>query len=666
MKRGLVVLILLILILPCVTATTVSLNNPTNDAYNLGDKIIPSGYIFADADIDAYLGFSVICENSTFNLQRVAVNMLSGQQLFFPNDFSVPTLTLSSSMTGTCSIQAEIIDSGNNVFAATSTDPFQVTKELNGIFDIEEQMVQIGSSMVLTATVTKLDDTGVTASAEIYFKQNDSKYLIDIVDFDTVLYYVHEATPSTSGRYDLDILVRDIYGNEQLFVDAATFTLVDELYIFFKTLQGSLRPSETLEVFGEVKTILQTPVTEGTVQITLGSDTYTTMLDNGAYEYNLVVPSYIASGTQTVYAEVTDGLGNSGTSNLNINIIAVASEINLTIEDNEVFPGETLKFSAIIFDQAYDLMGGEMGVSLYDPNDELLSVDTALAGEEMELAFPSTAEPGIWHLQMSMDDVTVREIVKIGQLYDLTVTLDNQTILIENTGNMKYKDDIEILFDSGLADYTISKRNSLNVGEILEVNMPDEVPSGIYTVTVGDNVFEEVEVVGGKTRASLDWLYTLILILFIFLLVYMAYKFYIDTKKGGRSIWREILPSKKHIRKRKFQKHSVEIEKIPKKVTGAVKKFKDKLAHESDLKDFRERILKDIKKVEEKEKKFFGSNKKGEFAIPKFEEPKKDIPTKPWPEKAKEKTQPSPEPPTTEKKKEDPPVSGAAGFFSNF
>ncbi len=651
MKRGFIFLILFLLICPIVSAT-ITLNNPSQSAYNLGDKITPTGALFTDVDLEAYLTFSIICDNATYQLQSVKVNAIAGEQLFFPNDFTVPFITLSSSMAGTCYIQTELVSENNEVLGASSTQTFQVTKELSGIFDIPEQMVQIGSDMILQGTVTKINDEGVTGSAELYFNQNDSRYLIDIIDFSTYLNYVYTATPTTPGKYDLDIFVRDIYGNEQWFLDAASFTLVDELYVFFKTMQGSVEPGESLYVFGEVKTILQNPLPSGTIQFHLGSDTYTTNVEEGVFEYTFNIPTYIKSGTQTLYAEVTDEAGNSGTADLNINIIAQASEINLTIENTEVMPGKELKFSAVIYDQANDEMGGQMAVYLFDPDDELMAAETAMAGEEMELAFPTTATPGIWHLQLTIDDVTERQMVTVGQLTQLSVTIDNQTLFIENVGNMKYKDNIEILFDSGIADYSITKHKSLDVGEILEINMPDEIPSGVYTVTVADQKFNDVEIIGGKSHASLDWIYTILLIFFILFLFYMGIKFYMDAKKGGRSIWREIFPRKKDLRRSRFQRHKIKKEEphnFSKKRIGAVQKFKDKLEHEKSLKDFRDRILKDIKKVEEKEKKIFNS-KKAEFNIPNFE-PKKDVETKPWPKKVKDEAK---------------PVEGAAGFFSNF
>jgi len=70
----------------------------------------------------------------------------------------------------------------------------------------------------------------------MYFNRGDESFLVDIISIKKgKLNYKYVPVSIPEGEYSIDVSVSDLYGNEFLFEDVASFTLMNELYVFAKT-----------------------------------------------------------------------------------------------------------------------------------------------------------------------------------------------------------------------------------------------------------------------------------------------------------------------------------------------------------------------------------------------------------------------------------------------
>ena len=101
MKRGVFVVILLIVFLLPAVSATISLTGPSEVQYNIGEQIEISGYIQETEDLSGQLQLSLLCSSKTYKLQATNIDISAGERVLF-SQLNIPTLTASSSMQGMC------------------------------------------------------------------------------------------------------------------------------------------------------------------------------------------------------------------------------------------------------------------------------------------------------------------------------------------------------------------------------------------------------------------------------------------------------------------------------------------------------------------------------------------------------------------------------------
>ena len=166
------------------------------------------------------------------------------------------------------------------------------------------------------------------------------------------------------------------------------------------------------------------------------------------------------------------------------------------------------------------------------------------------------------------------------------MSLENQTLVIYNSGNVIYEKPVKV--DNG-QDAIIKKTSILpDTREIIELS--EEFPTGKYNliVTFGDKKkeFNDVEIMGNPKK-PLTIVYTIIGAILIVLLLYI---FFNKRKRMPRPE-----PSKKGIIRR-------DINVKPKLVDKKTLKYVFGKATDDDLKDFKKRMMDEIKKTEDKRK----------------------------------------------------------------
>ncbi len=602
MKKRILVVLMFLLMVSLVSAS-LKVEGPSRDTYNYGDDVAIEGYVFRDDDFNGFLKLSFLCSNQTFPLGVVSLSLEGGEKKQFPGEIALPKLFISSSLSGSCNINVKLV-SGANVVEETNSGMFSISKNLEGIFNLDSSVVQIGGKIELVADISKLNGIGTSGSAEIYFETNGTeKYLVDVVSFEDgdLDYQYIVPSYSSSGEYTIDLLINDYYGNQQYFDDVANFILMSELDLDVNTNVKSVMPGESIEIYGEVKTVLQEKVDSGSAKISLDGDNFVCEIEGGSFSYTYEIPNNFPSGEHVFKVSVMDELGNKGSVDVSFQVTPIVTSLGLELE-KDYNPGVEISLIPMIYDQAGEVVEGEsVSLEIIDPGRKTVFRDVVDSGDSLEIELSRDAKPGEYVVKAYALGVSKDFKFGVNELMIIGVELNNQSLIVTNTGNVKYTKPIEV--ELNLGEYTIVKKNSLAPGEVLEIRLDEEVPSGIYDVRVplaeNGGEFRRVVIVG-KSGINITWIYWLLAIGVIILLYYLF--------KGKKRERKQV-----HFKKRKDFKEGEEI-----------KKEKERRETEDErVKKFRKRIANTLSG--KKKKKFsFGGKKEGGYITIKVKDEEGD------------------------------------------
>ena len=588
MKRGFVILILLLSMQ--IAYAEIGINGPQKQSFNLGDDIVISGYVQKESSFDGLFGLKLICGGQTSTIPSTSLSLTAGERKLFPTDFSIPKI-ISNNVEGDCYLEASLIENSVTLDTAKST-VFTITKSLKGTFKIDKEKIQSGDIFTLKGDISKLDGSSVEGSAEIYFESNDTKFLVDVVNINNGdLEYKYNALPLATNTYVIDVLVMGTFGNIQLFEDVASFNLVNDLTIDAKAERSTLRPGDELKISGNVKNIAGENVQQGSVKMLFDDSTYKTEIKDGSFERKIEISDSIRSGKHLIRLTGEDNKGNRGIIEITITIQPELNQLNIELEGSKFNPEETILINTLLYDQAGSLVEEDASIEILDPKDRKIFSEVTKIDNKLSYVIPQFAVPGSYKIIASVRDFKKEVNFEISEVLRADVSIDNQTLMVYNLGNIKYDKPIKVDIGSD----RVVRRANIQPNQTEFIYLDEEFSSGNYdvTVTYGDEqkVFNNVEIIG-KPKKSFNLIYVVLIVVLFGLFGYL----FITKRKRAPKV-------RKNREKVGFHKRDVNVKSI--KAEKKSLKFKFGTASEDDVKDFKKRILDDIKKVQE-------GNRKGE------------------------------------------------------
>jgi len=417
---------------------------------------------------------------------------------------------------------------------------------------------------------------------------------------DGIFKYDYEYRAIPQGNYEIDLLVRDTFGNQKLFEKLTTITLVNELNLVVTIDEKNVNPGSKIRLNGDVKTVLQENVNDANVEIEIDDKKFITNVKDGEFNYEITLSDKIKSGKHLMIVTVQDEFGNKGKNEISIYVNQIPTSLVLKVNNNTISPGSVLTVEAILYDQAGDVLTDLVSIEIKDDEDKLIFYDSISTSEETLLAIDQYAKPGKYQVNAEVQGLTQESTFIVSEVVKLDITLLNQSLLMQNTGNVEFKKPIIIDLNKGF--YEITKRFSLKLKDNFTILLNEEFPAGQYLLRVryDDQVVEFKDVIiYGKKALSLNILYYILAWIEVALLALLCYKTR-RFKRMNKEIKFKDFRSAKDSRKK--------IEETKKKRPRDWFKGDEK----SDVSDFKERILKEIKETQEKGRDMTKS-KKGSY-----------------------------------------------------
>lgn len=510
MNKKYIIYIIFILILSQLSLAAIIIEPLSYNKYNLGEIIDLKGSISTNIDVEGFLSTKIKCGTDIIPIDIQPLTISSTQILKFPDDIEIKTIRATQLMEGDCNLIMEIIHLGTTI-EQTESMPFKISNQLYGNFHIEEKKIQKGENIFITGEIEKINLDTFSGIITIHFNLNGEKQFTKTINTDTRNFeFNHPSILLVPGKYTLDFEVRDLYNNNELFKDAISFNISNEIKVTTRTTLQNIKPEQKFSIYGEIKSIRNQDIKKGELKILFDQEEYELEFKDGGYLKELTVPANIKTGQHTIKVQAIDNNGNQGTENININIIPVAKKLTNQLNKEVLKPNEELIIHPLLYDQGNDLMNTELTLEIQDTNNQLIYTSKIMSNEDYSYIMPKYAIPGEWKVYTYVNEKTIaKEIFTIEKIFELQLSYEGTNVFIKNIGNTNYDKDIFIKLSSKSKDHTITHKKSIKPNETLIIDLSNELPSGIYSgEIVSDNNYLKIDymnIKNGKKGLSYEW-----------------------------------------------------------------------------------------------------------------------------------------------------------------
>lgn len=261
-----------------------------------------------------------------------------------------------------------------------------------------------------------------------------------------------------------------------------SFSITDQLMVLPVNSRIASLPGEGIQITGILNEAFGNNVIKAQAKITLGNNSYAVDAVDGKFNLALEVPKNMKSGKHPIEISASDQKGNAGKASIELEITAVPSYIKTELSGYNFEPGSKVGITSSLYDQADDLINASLDLELTSPSGNNVFRKVIQSNEKIDYEFGQHAEPGIYILAGTYKSLLTQSLINITSIRDVLVKYNNESVFIENIGNMLFEDELTFILESESAKYPITKNVKVGPGKIIKFDLSEEVPFGIYDV----------------------------------------------------------------------------------------------------------------------------------------------------------------------------------------
>lgn len=283
-------------------------------------------------------------------------------------------------------------------------------------------------------------------------------------------------------------LTGDLMTNDNLILEekeSSAFGITDQLKVLPVRNRITALPSDLISLVGVVNEAFGNNILKASVKITLDNGTYEAEAVDGKFNLTLELPKNIKSKKHIIGISAFDSKGNSGDSFVELDVTAVPSHVQLGLSKTELSPGSNVEITASLYDQADDLINDSLSLELQAPGAKNIFKKTVRSNEKIVYEFSQYAEPGVYVLTGAYRSLMAKATITLSPMREVRIRYENESVFVENTGNIPFEDELTFILESGLKKYPLTKKISIEPGKLLSIDLSKEVPLGIYDILVG-------------------------------------------------------------------------------------------------------------------------------------------------------------------------------------
>ncbi|MBI3027283.1 hypothetical protein HYY70_04150 [Candidatus Woesearchaeota archaeon] len=279
----------------------------------------------------------------------------------------------------------------------------------------------------------------------------------------------------------------DLLTNDNLIVEEKEsngFSVTNQLNVLPVKSKVTALPHEDIQVTGIVNEAFGNSVLKASSKIRLDNNSYTAEVVDGKFDLKVKLSEKIRSGRHVISISASDSKSNSGAASIELDVKPIPSHIKTEISANSLQPGSKIEILPYLFDQADDLINESLEMELVSQRGEKVFKKIVQSNEKLDYEFSQYAEPGHYTLTSFYKNLLSQSSINISAIREINVKYENETVLVENIGNVHFEDELTFILESESKKYPISKKVRVEPGKFISVDLSKEVPSGIYDVIV--------------------------------------------------------------------------------------------------------------------------------------------------------------------------------------
>lgn len=272
-----------------------------------------------------------------------------------------------------------------------------------------------------------------------------------------------------------------------------------------------------------------------------------TLVSNGLFNISLPVSARARAQSYVIeiHAYERDGDGiqsNAGRTIASFKVPSVLTTSELALERTSADPRDRFGFTLLTQDQAGEPMNLESNVAVSTQGERFVLGERLQTGQLHYWIVPWNATPGTWVIEASAGELRRSKQIKVNAVRNVTFTLDNDTLVITNYGNVPVNEQMSVSIQGKPTDVPVS----LGVGGHARFKLfapegthPVSVLAGNDSAELG-NVFLTGRAIDVRNADSRDWsvdpwIWWLILILVAASIAIRVYRKYARRATWGHT-----------------------------------------------------------------------------------------------------------------------------------
>jgi hypothetical protein len=262
-----------------------------------------------------------------------------------------------------------------------------------------------------------------------------------------------------------------------------SFSVSDGLEIVLATEDLSTLPGVSKKIEGVVRGAGGQTV-NADIMFTFDEEEYAISTFNGKFIAVLDISPTAKTGKHSMTIVAVDNEQNKGSATGEIDVIAVPSRLELSLQPASQNPGMEISYKATITDQAGELIDDSVGITIVQPDGVFMYKGDAKSGVDSTYTLGQYANAGEHKVAISYRNLGSEAVFTINEIRDVALSQQGETVLVENIGNVAYEDEISIVVEGDGQSYIVKENVELDPGEMGTIDLSKEVPYGHYTILV--------------------------------------------------------------------------------------------------------------------------------------------------------------------------------------
>lgn len=353
------------------------------------------------------------------------------------------------------------------------------------------------------------------------------------------------------GNCNILASLEDVSKNKIEETKSSAITLSNKIDLAFALNKKEFAPSDTLQISGTaIKANGQE--SDGIALITLDGKEYSALVSKGKFAFTQKLEPDIRPGEHQMIINVKDNSNNLGNATISFKIASVPTTLAIETNNESFLPDSLLMITPKLFDQANNTLSATISIKLAREV-SLLKTDTLLkesvgSGNSTLYRFTRFSAPGAYIIEASVEGFNARKEIILERYEKVSLNLENDTLTIENIGNVPFKRAIKLQLFIENQSYTEIIDLDLEIGESKQYRL--EAPKGTYDISIDTGVetltFSKIPLTGNvvatidlekEGKLDLRWLWIVLAFIAILIVILVA----IRNRRHHIKIKREVL-----------------------------------------------------------------------------------------------------------------------------